>query len=488
MGMNKISSGAFVEKQENKSVQNTLETLSAFAQVHLLGLRKIHAIIKAVGSTLDMFITQDYERESTKGTGFLGARYFLVNAPSDIKRVLLEEATFPKHRVTAWIFKPLIGASTLAAEHGAKWRAQRNLVENVLREVTPEVMIPRVYLAMNKTMKKLSTESETGKVNAGKVAAELSWDVTCQFLFGMSSDQIDISQDELQNFAKFEKSAAFAVVLYQTGISMKLLSFLFRRKAKAARELINRIIHNLKNTEMPSAFSVLNRLIGEKFSHEKENNNVLDQLTCLSLPAGESMTVTTTLLLYLLGNYPEHQHRLREEANEIKSLIGQENLTQSQLKALVFANSFLNEALRLYPPIPVLYREAASDAALGDVKCPFKSMVFVTPWVLHRHKSYWAKPLEFDPERFISNRHKASDEGIKNSVYIPFGLGQRRCPGESLAKLQLIIFLVETVRHFEVIAVDDAAPEVVGRISLKLKRPLFVKLRPIVLGHNLRVH
>ena len=60
--------------------------------------------------------------------------------------------------------------------------------------------------------------------------------------------------------------------------------------------------------------------------------------------------------------------------------------------------------------------------------------------------------------------------------------------GESLAKLQLIIFLVETVRHFEVIAVDDAAPEVVGRISLKLKRPLFVKLRLIVLGHNLRVH
>jgi cytochrome P450 len=62
---------------------------------------------------------------------------------------------------------------------------------------------------------------------------------------------------------------------------------------------------------------------------------------------------------------------------------------------------------------------------------------------------------------------------------MPFGLGQRRCPGESLAKLQLIIFLVEIVRNFEIITVDDTAPEVVGRISLKLKKPLFVKLRPI---------
>jgi cytochrome P450 len=109
-------------------------------------------------------------------------------------------------------------------------------------------------------------------------------------------------------------------------------------------------------------------------------------------------------------------------------------------------------------------------------------MVFVAPWVLHRHKSYWTKPLEFNPERFIGSRHGTSDEGIINSVYIPFGLGQRRCPGESLAKLQLIIFLIEIVRHFEVITVDDNAPEVVGRISLKLKKPVFVKLRPFTLG------
>ena len=480
--MNKATSGKILAKQVNKGIQNALETLSTFSQVHLLGLRKIHAIIKAVGSTLDMFIAQDYERESTKGTGFLGARYFLVNAPADIKRVLQEQATFPKHRVTAWIFKPLIGASTLSAEHGAKWRAQRNHVENVLREITPEVMLPRVYLAMNKAIKTLSIEAELGRVSASKIASELSWDVTCQFLFGISSDQIDISQDELQNFAKFEKSAAFAVVLYQTGISMGLLSFLFHRKAKAARELINRIILNLKDTETPSAFTVLKRLVGNKFQEEKENSNVLDQLTCLSLPAGESMTVTTTLLLYLLGKHPEYQHRLREEANETIKLIGRKDLTQAQLKTLVFTNCFLNEALRLYPPIPVLYREPASNVQIGNVNCPFKSMIFVAPWVLHRHKSYWTKPLEFNPERFIGNRHKASDEGIANSIYIPFGLGQRRCPGESLAKLQLIIFLIEIVRHFEVITVDNIAPEVVGRISLKLKKPLFVTLRPIALG------
>ena len=486
--MEKIDPGTFAAKQEHKVIQNMLDTLSAFAQVHLLGLRKIHAIIKAAGSSLDMFIAQDYERESTKGTGFLGARYFLVNASSDIKRVLQEEATFPKHRFTAWIFKPLIGASTLVAEHGSKWRAQRNLVENVIREVTPEVMIPRVYLAMNKVMKKLSTEAEIGKVNASKVATELSWDVSCQFLFGMSSDRIEISQDELKSFAKFEKSAAFAVVLYQTGISMELLSFLFRRNAKAAREIINRIILNLKNTETPTAFTVLNRLLGENFLYDKENSILLDQLTCLSLPAGESMTVTTTLLFYLLGKHPQYQQQLREEANESTKCKGQENFTKSQLKALVFTNSFLSEALRLYPPIPVLYRESATDAHLGNVKCPFKSLVLIAPWVLHRHKSYWEKPLEFKPERFISNRHGTSNEAITNSIYMPFGLGQRRCPGESLAKLQLIIFLVEIVRHFEIILVDDTAPELVGRISLKLKKPLFVKLRPITQDISLGGH
>lgn len=60
----------------------------------------------------------------------------------------------------------------------------------------------------------------------------------------------------------------------------------------------------------------------------------------------------------------------------------------------------------------------------------------------------YADPHAFIPERFLN------DEGVfvrpTGKQMLPFGIGKRVCPGESLARAELFMILVTFVQRFEV--------------------------------------
>jgi cytochrome P450 len=57
------------------------------------------------------------------------------------------------------------------------------------------------------------------------------------------------------------------------------------------------------------------------------------------------------------------------------------------------------------------------------------SLVIISPWLVHRHRSLWSDPDLFVPQRFSQNR----DREIQPGSFIPFGLGPRICTGRALA-------------------------------------------------------
>ena len=60
----------------------------------------------------------------------------------------------------------------------------------------------------------------------------------------------------------------------------------------------------------------------------------------------------------------------------------------------------LYEALRLYPPAPHMNREAiADDTVLGE-RVEAGAQVWISPWVIHRHRKFWDQPTAFMPDRF----------------------------------------------------------------------------------------
>src|SRR5690242_21552142 len=84
----------------------------------------------------------------------------------------------------------------------------------------------------------------------------------------------------------------------------------------------------------------------------------------------------------------------------------------------VYTRAVVQETLRLYPPAFTLVRQARAGDSAGGIPVPAGAIVFIAPWVLHRHRRLWADPENFDPARFLPGA-----EPPDRFAYLPFGIG-----------------------------------------------------------------
>ena len=123
----------------------------------------------------------------------------------------------------------------------------------------------------------------------------------------------------------------------------------------------------------------------------------------------------------------------------------------------------IDEAMRLYPPAHSMTRFALAPDKLGDVVIPARSVVVVSPWLIHRNPTLWPDPDRFDPERFSPAR----SEGRARYSYIPFGAGPRICLGAGFAITEAVLVLVTILQRWRVRLVPDHPVEPVALITLR---------------------
>jgi cytochrome P450 family 135 len=100
----------------------------------------------------------------------------------------------------------------------------------------------------------------------------------------------------------------------------------------------------------------------------------------------------------------------------------------------------LAEILRVRPPLVDIAREVCEPLIIGDHEMAAGTLVLVPPALVHRH-GYEAADT-FQPERFLGRRPNPGS-------WLPFGGGDRRCLGASLALLELRVVLPWIARQFE---------------------------------------
>lgn len=82
-------------------------------------------------------------------------------------------------------------------------------------------------------------------------------------------------------------------------------------------------------------------------------------------------------------------------------------------------NMIFYEVLRLYPPLPVLYRVTNADSKLGNITLSGGVDVIVPLLSLHVDKDLWGDDaLEFKPERFKDrDSERIQDSGSLLSIW-----------------------------------------------------------------------
>ncbi|XP_028084410.1 isoflavone 2'-hydroxylase-like [Camellia sinensis] len=144
----------------------------------------------------------------------------------------------------------------------------------------------------------------------------------------------------------------------------------------------------------------------------------------------------------LLLNHPDAMTKVKEE---IDAHVGQDRLIDEQdLPKLDYLSNVVNEALRLYAPVPLLLpHEASEDCIVGGYDVPQGTTLMVNALAIHRDPKLWENPTKFMPERFQA---ESVGDGYR---LIPFGSGRRGCPGASLAKRMVGLALGALIQSFE---------------------------------------
>jgi cytochrome P450 len=98
----------------------------------------------------------------------------------------------------------------------------------------------------------------------------------------------------------------------------------------------------------------------------------------------------------------------------------------------------------MYPSIWIMERHVVADDEIAGYAIPAGSTLLISPYVLHRHPTYWPDSERFDPARFtpqaIAERPRLA--------YLPFGAGAHQCIGHHMASLVARVVLASVCQRF----------------------------------------
>jgi cytochrome P450 len=230
-------------------------------------------------------------------------------------------------------------------------------------------------------------------------------------------------------------------------------------------------------------FAAVDEVVAERRQscHDGEHRDLLDLLLAArNAETGEVLSATevrdqcatfifggfetTARLLfwasYLLSLDVAEQERLRTEVTafspeRLTSLDDLANWPRSRMTLL--------ETLRLYPPVPHLVREPlADDEIIGEV-VKAGSQIWISPWVMHRHRKFWEQPTAFMPKRFAGKASPWTTIG----AYLPFGAGPRICIGATFAMAEAHIMMATLLRRYRITRADSRLVFPVARVTIE---------------------
>ncbi|CAE8595153.1 unnamed protein product, partial [Polarella glacialis] len=197
--------------------------------------------------------------------------------------------------------------------------------------------------------------------------------------------------------------------------------------------------------------------------------------------AGHDTTLSTMQsVLYWLSKQPVVLAELRQEVLAVWD--GSSQLTRETLGKVPKVRAFLQEAWRLTPPVTIINRNLDEEAVIDGYLVPKGWMVsFAAPLVGQKVE----QPSEFRMGRYLDPSGHFVDQTFESWNYGVFGGGPRMCMGYKFARDEMLVFMIQLLRHFS-FTIASAEAERAGHlqkviINFNLKAIENVKLGAIAL-------
>jgi cytochrome P450 len=239
-----------------------------------------------------------------------------------------------------------------------------------------------------------------------------------------------------------------------------------RRGAMQARDFLHRDISRIvaarrtTPSARPDLLDLLVKARDSETGRSLTDAEIVTNLLSLITAGHETTAVALTWTLWLLAKDQPVQQSLFDE---VAAVAASGPITAAHVEGLSFARQVIQEAMRLFPPVPSLARQPRAAMRLGRMSITQRTFVHIPSFALHRNVRLWTNPHTFDPDRF------APDQVKKRSRYafIPFGGGPRLCIGAAFAMIEAAVILATLVRAFHFQPIAGHKPKPVARVTLR---------------------
>lgn len=422
---------------------------------------------------------EDAFRLQFMGTKIINRSIFIANCPEVVRHIFVtNHANYErKSPLMRKALEPLLGNGLFISD-GETWQKHRTIetplfsteqiakYSDVMIKTTEEYVQKWSRLQQGDTLKVLP---EMGQLTA---------DIICRTLFGseLSAEQ---AAKVVSSFAEYQAAIEQMDINTFLGLpdwmprfgSSKVNKTKAANAAKCIHEIVDKIIAaGVKNDNKDTLLAqFLQRCDDNVPSRALTTEKIRNELIVLFMAGHETTANTLAWAWYLISQCPDVEQRLHEEVDRV---FASGSATFDDFNKLIFTRAIIDETLRLYPPVPILSREATAKDTIRRRTVPAGSIMLVVPWLLHRHEKYWDKPNHFIPERFLPDAPVRPDK----FAYIPFSAGPRVCLGKFFGQVESALCLAILARHFRLTLPADTAVKHECRLTLRPENNLPMQL------------
>lgn len=400
---------------------------------------------------------------------------FVCNDPALVATILRKHPQdFPKSDRLREGLAPLLGRSVFVT-NGAEWQHQRRIIDPAFEGGRLREIYPAMLSASQAAVARLSARANGDIIDIEPETSHAAADIIFRTLFSLPIEH-DTAAQVFTAFRAHQDAQPIvnlAALLPLPRWAPRLHSRRTRETATQIRKLIETMVdHRLTQIAKGRAPDDLATKImttpdpqtGKCF----DGTEMIDQVAIFFLAGHETSASSLAWALYLLAENPDWQNRLATEADSLPDTPGFADLSRLPLAKAVF-----REALRLYPPVPMMVREASCPQTFRDRHVPKGAQLVISPWHLHRHERLWDDPDSFDPDRFQTENGKA----CLRHAYIPFSAGPRVCPGAGFAMVEGPLLLALICRSLR-ITPGPERPIPVARLTVRGRDGIQLRLHP----------
>ncbi len=382
-------------------------------------------------------------------------RSYMINQPELLDLVLKERPDdFPKSGRVSEGLRPLLGHSVFLT-NGDVWKKQRRIIDPAFEGGRLKEAFPAMWDAAGAAVKRLAPHVGA-VIDIESQTSHAAADVITRTLFSVPIED-EVASRVFHEFRTYQRSSPILNIAAVIPLPKWMPRFFSRETRASARE-IRKLITQMTKTRAAQIktgtapedlatkiMTTKDPLTGDMFSSEE----MVDQVAIFFLAGHETSASALAWALYLMALYPDWQDKVAEEVSGLECEF-------SQMSKLRITRDVFRETLRLYPPVPMMVRQATKTERFRDREVTIGSQIVVSPWHIHRNERLWDNPDGFDPTRWQTHAGKESARG----AFIPFSSGARVCTGAGFAMLEGVLLLAMILKAYRVKLVPGAPPPV----------------------------